>query len=50
MGEIDCKKEHPNVIRMKILGSKVISVTQGTKTLKDAVDAAFEAYMRDPVT
>jgi len=50
MGEIDIQKEHPNVIRMKILGAKVIPVTQGTKTLKDAVDAAFMAYMQDPVT
>ena len=50
MGEVDVKKEAPNVSRMKILGAKVISVTRGTKTLKDAVDAAFEAYLADPVT
>ncbi len=50
MGEIDVKKEAPNVSRMKVLGAKVVSVTQGTKTLKDAVDAAFEAYLKDPVT
>ncbi len=50
MGEIDVKKEAPNVSRMKILGAKVISVTRGTKTLKDAVDAAFEAYLADPVS
>ncbi len=49
MGEIDVAKEHPNVVRMKILGAKVISVSRGTKTLKDAVDAAFEAYVQDPV-
>ena len=49
MGEIDVKKEAPNVSRMKILGAKVISVTRGTRTLKDAVDAAFEAYLEDPV-
>lgn len=48
MGEVDVKKEAPNVSRMKILGAKVISVTRGTKTLKDAVDAAFEAYLADP--
>ncbi len=50
MGEVDIKKEYPNVIRMKILGANVIPVGQGTKTLKDAVDAAFEAYVADPVT
>ena len=50
MGEIDVKKEAPNVSRMRVLGAKVVSVTRGTKTLKDAVDAAFEAYLKDPVT
>ncbi len=50
MGEIDMQKEHPNVVRMKILGAKVIPVTIGTRTLKDAVDAAFMAYLADPVT
>ncbi len=49
MGEVDVKKEAPNVSRMKVLGARVISVTRGTKTLKDAVDAAFEAYLADPV-
>ena len=49
MGEIDIEKEHPNVIRMKILGAKVIPVSRGTRTLKDAVDSAFEAYLQDPV-
>ncbi len=48
MGEVDVLKEHPNVTRMKILGAKVISVTRGTRTLKDAVDSAFEAYLADP--
>ncbi len=50
MGVVDIKKEHPNVVRMKILGARVIPVNRGTKTLKDAVDAAFEAYLQDPVT
>jgi tryptophan synthase beta subunit len=49
MGEVDVEKEHPNVIRMQILGCKVISVRSGTRTLKDAVDAAFMAYVQDPV-
>ncbi|MBG0768186.1 tryptophan synthase subunit beta [Sphaerochaeta halotolerans] len=50
MGAVDIKKEAPNVSRMKILGAQVIEVTRGTKTLKDAVDAAFEAYLDDPIT
>ncbi|MGE4453723.1 MAG: tryptophan synthase subunit beta [Sphaerochaeta sp.] len=50
MGEVDIHKEAPNVSRMKILGAQVIEVTRGTKTLKDAVDAAFEAYLEDPDT
>ncbi len=49
MGEVDIKKEHPNVIRMKILGAKVVPVKFGAKTLKEAVDSAFEAYLKDPV-
>ncbi len=50
MGEVDVKKQSPNVKRMEVLGAKVISVTSGTRTLKDAVDAAFEAYLEDPKT
>ena len=50
MGVVDIKKEHPNVVRMKILGARVVPVERGTQTLKDAVDAAFEAYLEDPVS
>ncbi|HIF51336.1 MAG TPA: tryptophan synthase subunit beta [Thiotrichaceae bacterium] len=49
MGEIDIEKEHPNVTKMKILGCDIVSVSRGTKTLKDAVDSAFEEYVKDPV-
>ena len=49
MGEVDIAKEHPNVVRMKILGAKVVPVSFGLKTLKEAVDSAFEAYLKDPV-
>lgn len=48
MGQIDIEKEHPNVTKMKILGCKLVAVTRGTKTLKDAVDSAFEEYLKDP--
>ena len=49
MGEVDIAKEYPNVVRMRILGAKVVPVTHGLKTLKEAVDSAFEAYLTDPV-
>ncbi len=48
MGKRDVEHEKPNVYRMKILGAKVIEVTQGQGTLKDAVDAALTAYVMDP--
>ena len=47
MGEVDIAKQAPNVTRMKMLGANVIPVTFGLKTLKEAVDAAFEAYARE---
>ncbi|MFB9885877.1 tryptophan synthase subunit beta [Balneatrix alpica] len=49
MGQVDIEKEHPNVSKMKILGCKLVPVTQGTATLKDAVDSAFVEYLKDPV-
>ena len=49
MGEVDIAKEHPNVVRMQLLGAKVVPVTHGLKTLKEAVDSAFDAYLEDPV-
>ncbi|MBT3200352.1 MAG: tryptophan synthase subunit beta [Phycisphaerales bacterium] len=48
MGEVDIVKEKPNVIRMNILGCKVVPVSHGLRTLKEAVDSAFEAYLADP--
>lgn len=50
MGQVDIEKERPNVLKMKLLGAKVISVTEGNKTLKEAVDSAFCAYLKDPAT
>ena len=49
MGEVDMAKEHPNVVRMKILGAEVVPVSHGLKTLKEAVDSAFESYLKDPI-
>ncbi|MBQ6109531.1 MAG: tryptophan synthase subunit beta [Thermoguttaceae bacterium] len=47
MGEIDIAKQAPNVTRMKMLGANVIPATHGQRTLKEAVDAAFMAYLED---
>ncbi|PKM72455.1 MAG: tryptophan synthase subunit beta [Firmicutes bacterium HGW-Firmicutes-16] len=47
MGEVDIKKQAPNVTRMRMLGARVIPVSHGLKTLKEAVDAAFEGYMHE---
>ena len=47
MGAVDIKKQAPNVARMKILGARVVEVTDGLATLKEAVDAAFDAYVRE---
>lgn len=47
MGKVDIAKQAPNVTRMKILGAKVVPVTHGNKTLKEAVDSAFESYAKN---
>ena len=47
MGAVDIAKQAPNVSRMKILGARVIPVEHGLKTLKEAVDAAFNAYAKE---
>ena len=47
MGSVDIKKQAPNVARMKILGANVVEVTHGLATLKEAVDAAFDAYAKE---
>ena len=41
MGEEDTKRQALNVFRMELLGAKVVSVTNGSRTLKDAVDSAL---------
>jgi tryptophan synthase beta chain len=47
MGDVDIVKQAPNVSRMKLLGARVIPVSHGLKTLKEAVDGAFEGYMKE---
>ena len=47
MGAEDVERQRLNVFRMKMMGATVHAVETGTKTLKDAVDAAFGAWMAD---
>ncbi len=44
MGKEDVERQRPNVFWMEKLGAKVISVTDGTQTLKDAINAAFRDW------
>ena len=47
MGAVDVAKQHPNVVRMEMLGARVVSVTSGGQTLKEAVDSAFSVFATD---
>ncbi|MGT2912079.1 tryptophan synthase subunit beta [Streptococcus cameli] len=47
MGAEDVKRQRLNVFRMEMMGATVHAVTEGTATLKEAVDAAFGAWMSD---
>lgn len=44
MGEVDIKRQAPNVAKMRLLGANVVSVTSGSKTLKDAVNEALRDW------
>jgi tryptophan synthase beta chain len=44
MGEIDVARQRPNVFWMELFGARVIPVKSGTRTLKDAVNAAFREW------
>ena len=50
MGAVDIEKQMPNVKRMKILGAKIVPVYEGTQTLKEAVDSAFDSYVKEHKT
>ncbi len=47
MGAVDMKRQEHNVFRMKLLGAKVVPVTEGNATLKEAVDKALEDYIEN---
>lgn len=48
MGEKDMERQKLNVLRMKMLGSKVTPAVSGSKTLKDATNEAIRAWIQDP--
>jgi len=48
MGEIDVERQALNVRRMRLLGAEVIATNLGSRTLKDAVDAALGYYIENP--
>lgn len=47
MGKIDCEKQALNVYKIEHLGAKVVPVTSGLQTLKEAVDSALKAWAND---
>ncbi|UKJ06143.1 tryptophan synthase subunit beta [Solitalea lacus] len=49
MGEVDIKRQAPNVARMKMLGATVKAATSGSKTLKDATNEAMRDWINNPV-
>jgi tryptophan synthase beta subunit len=48
MGEVDIKRQAPNVARMKMLGAKVVPAKSGSKTLKDATNEAMRNWIGNP--
>jgi len=45
MGEVDTERQALNVARMRLLGSSVVPVTSGSRTLKDAMNEAFRDWV-----
>jgi tryptophan synthase beta chain len=49
MGKLDVERQEPNVLRMKMLGAKVVPVMSGNMTLKDATNEAMRDWISNPV-
>jgi tryptophan synthase beta chain len=49
MGDLDVSRQAPNVLRMKMLGSEVVPVHSGNKTLKDATNEAMRDWINNPL-
>ena len=45
MGEVDTERQALNVARMRLLGANVVSVTTGSRTLKDAINEAYREWV-----
>ncbi len=50
MGEADMRRQRLNVYRMELMGAKVVPVTSGTKTLKDATNEALRDWVTNVTT
>ncbi|MFX1252300.1 MAG: tryptophan synthase subunit beta [Promethearchaeota archaeon] len=50
MGKVDIERQKPNVQRMELLGAKIIPVTTGSQTLKDAINEALREWVRSVET
>jgi len=50
MGAVDVARQAPNVARMKLFGARVVSVDTGSRTLKDAINAALRAWIMEQET
>lgn len=50
MGEVDVRRQQPNVASMELYGAKVVPVTSGSRTLKDAVNEAMRDWAAHPDT
>jgi tryptophan synthase beta chain len=48
MGDLDVRRQQPNVLKMKMLGAKVVPVHSGNKTLKDATNEAIRDWINNP--
>ena len=49
MGEVDMERQAPNVGRMRLLGTQVVPVTSGDRTLRAAIDEALRDWVSDPL-
>jgi tryptophan synthase beta chain len=49
MGAVDMERQAPNVGRMRLLGTKVVPVTNGEQTLRAAIDEALRDWVADPL-
>ena len=49
MGEVDIKRQAPNVARMKMLGAEVRPAKSGSRTLKDATNEAIRDWIDNPI-